>query len=458
MLVQLIPRFAIGALICSVSLIISARAAAQGPADFIRRLDANGNGMLDPNEIEGRMGMFIQRMAENNPRIDTSRPIPINTLTEAIAERMGGGGPPGGGPPGGGGPQFGGRGGDRGGGGPQFGGGGPGGPGGPQRGGDRGGRGAPEQNPYEYRETKMEPLVPGFGEEDVFSPPLVFGAEADLFTLEVTDRDREEAARAFRSYDRNNDGKISSEEMGRSRYGADLPMYDKNRDGIITLNEMEYRYARRRVENTQETAGNQRRREDQGRKEEEEKQFGYEWGDRKSYRKTPLVERLPDGLPDWFSRDDADADGQVAMLEFSTDWSDSVIADFNQFDLSRDGLITPGECLRAVENGAVRGAVSSTSSGSSSSGDSSSSTDRPSGGTAPSATASTGEAGGAAAGGLDARYYEYFKKVVAKYDTSNDGVLTANEWASMSKDPSEADVDGDGRITVEEYARWTLKK
>ena len=293
--------------------------------------------------------------------------------------------------------------------------------------------------------------MPGFGEEDVFSPPLVFGAEAELFTVEITDRDRAEAARAFRSYDRNNNGKITSDEMRRSRYGADLPMYDKNRDGIITMNEMEYRYARRRVENLQTTASKPKRKEDKSRKgEEDAEQFGYQWGDRKSYRRSPLVERLPDGLPDWFTRDDADGDGQVAMLEFSTDWTDSVMGEFNQFDSSRDGLITPRECLKAIENGAVRG-------GSYDSSSSSSSDDSSSGGTdASGSSSSSSEAGGLSS--IDPKYVDYFKKVVAKYDSSNDGVLTANEWSVMSKNPAAADSDGDGRITLEEYVRWSLKK
>ncbi len=463
----ILRRLAVCTLIFGVAFVATTRAIAQGPADFIARLDANGNGMLDPNEVEGRMGMFVQRIAAGNPNIDTSRPIPISTLTEAMSQRMGGGGPggrggdrggPGGGPqfggrggPSGGGPQFGGR----GGGGPQFGG--RGGPGGaPQRGGDRGGRGAPQPNPYEYRETELEPLVPGFGEEDVFTPPLVFGAEAELFTIEVTDRDRQEAARAFRSYDRNNDGKITSEEMRRSRYGADLPMYDKNRDGIITMNEMEYRYARRRVENVQETANNQQRRDDRRRNdEEEEQQFGYQWGERRSYRKAPIVERLPEGLPEWFGRDDADQDGQIAMMEFSTDWSDSVMADFNQFDLSRDGLITPRECLKAVENGAVRGAAPSSDSASddSSSGSSIASRDSSSG-----SAASSGGSTEEAPSGIDPKYFNFAKGMIAKYDANNDGALTANEWANMSRDPSASDVDGDGRITAEELARGLMKR
>ena len=62
-------------------------AVAQGPTDFLRRVDENGNGMIDPSEMEGRMGSFIRRMAENNPRIDLSRPIPIDRLSSEF-DRM----------------------------------------------------------------------------------------------------------------------------------------------------------------------------------------------------------------------------------------------------------------------------------------------------------------------------------------------------------------------------------
>ena len=55
---------------------------------------------------------------------------------------------------------------------------------------------------------------------------------------------------------------------------------------------------------------------------------------RKSYRVKTVTERLPKGLPEWFARSDADADGQVAMAEFATSWSDAVLKDFAQFDLA----------------------------------------------------------------------------------------------------------------------------
>jgi uncharacterized HAD superfamily protein len=36
--------------------------------------------------------------------------------------------------------------------------------------------------------------------------------------------------------------------------------------------------------------------------------------------------------------------------------------------------------------------------------------------------------------------------------------LTPNEWASMSKDPTPADTDRNGRITLEEFARWQMQR
>jgi hypothetical protein len=167
-------------------------------------------------------------------------------------------------------------------------------------------------------------------------------------------------------------------------------------------------------------------------------------------------------MPEWFARDDADGDGQVAMKEFSVSWTDAVLAEFNQFDINRDGLITPQECLAAKNQGAVRG-------GSIGGGPPSSSA--PAGGmavavaseaaaAAPDVPAASAPASGAppAAAKVDPRYYEYFKKVVIKYDTNNDGELTSNEWASMSKNPEAADTDRNGRITIEEYARWQMHR
>lgn len=70
-------------------------------------------------------------------------------------------------------------------------------------------------------------------------------------------------------------------------------------------------------------------------------------GDRKSYRTLTAVERLPKGLPDWFARNDADADGQIQMSEYTTSWTDAKAEEFAKYDLNGDGFITVSECLKA---------------------------------------------------------------------------------------------------------------
>lgn len=454
-------------------------ATAQGPTDFLRRIDENGNGMIDPQELEGRMGGFIRRMAENNPRLDLSRPIPLDRLTEEFGRmreersRSSGGGPPGGGPPGGMSPW---------GGGPPggmmpWGGGPPGGTspwgGGGRSSGDRGGgdRGStPGQQGSSYgpRTTTVKPLVPAFGVETVSTPPPGFGAEGELFTIVITEDDRREAERAFRYYDRNHDGKVDAEEMRNNRYGTDLPMYDRNRDGVITMSEMEYRYARLRMENVQDSRnrggerreGDRRRGGDANERDGDDRAGDGEVAEVRSYRRSSPLERLPAGLPDWFARDDADSDGQIAMHEFSTAWTDAVLAEFLQFDLNGDGLITPTECLAAKDNGAVRGGSIGISSGATPATTVAVASPAAADSGADNSAAATESSATPAASDLkiDARYMEYFRKVLAKYDANTDGELTANEWASMSKDPTPADTDGNGRITLEEFARWQVQR
>jgi Ca2+-binding EF-hand superfamily protein len=450
--------------------------------------------MLEPEELEGSR---LRDMLRGNPQFDLSRPIPVDRLVSEAnrmwGQRTGGGdsgrGRPsfggGGGPWGGGGPPFGGGGPPFGGGGPPFGGGGPPfGGGGPPFGGDwrgrdsgRDSRGGEDSSPYRPRETKVEPLVPGFGVASMSTAPPGFGAEADLFSIPVTEEDRREAEDAFRRYDRNRNGKIDADEI---RSGSDLPMFDRNRDGSITMKEMEYRYAYRRIENQREdrarsgSSGNARRDDERRRDgdrrsggDEEEQAGSTDAGsaERKSYRRKPPLERLPEGIPDWFPRDDADGDGQIAMSEFSASWTDGVLAEFNQFDLNRDGLITPSECMAAKNQGAVRGgsigATVAAPSATAAPPDAGASTARSAASGAPASSVPAG--GGSAAVGarpadIDARSYEFFKQVVIKADTNNDGELTANEWVNMSKNPEAADADKNGRITVEEYARWKLQR
>ena len=63
-------------------------------------------------------------------------------------------------------------------------------------------------------------------------------------------------------------------------------------------------------------------------------------------------ERLASGLPEWFLRRDADGDGQVTMAEYASDWTPALAAEFNGYDLNRDGVITAAECLKVDKRSA----------------------------------------------------------------------------------------------------------
>ncbi|MBI2481311.1 MAG: hypothetical protein HYV60_22515 [Planctomycetia bacterium] len=408
---------------------------------MLRRFDQNGNGMIDPAEAQGPASFFLQRIASEVPSIDLAKPIPIDKLSQAM-ERMR-----------------------------------------QQResgGGDNNNSG---RGPSGSAATVIEPLVPGFGVDELLPPAPGFGAAAELFTVKTTDADKREADERFRRYDSNGDGILDKAELARGRWSEDPLTFDRNHDGKLTLSEMAVRYAQRRVVEeksratqtaSRSTAPTANRGGDRasrggfgggigGGGGEEGRSFfsRRDAGDggeravaaaspsssteavetRKSYRVKTVTERLPKGLPDWFARSDANADGQVAMAEFATAWSDSVLSEFRQFDQNRDGMITASEALNAVNNGAVRGSTSS-----------------PSPTTTVSSTSTTASASTGEALKIDPRYVAYYQKLLSKYDTNGDGALVAGEYKAMSKDPSAADSDGDGRISVNELAAWSMKK
>ncbi len=529
-----------------------------GPGGFVARMDTNGNGMLDPEESQGPARMFLDRIA-GEAKLDLSRPIPLDDITKAFDEmrnrrmqEMGG---------------------ERG------------------RGrGEEGGNGR-DGGGSEGSGAEVEPLVPGFGEPDLFGPVPGFGDIGERFAVSIEEEDRQEALRTMGRSDTNQDGVLDGDEIRNGRWGGDPLQTDRNRDGKLTLNELALRYAMRRSEesgtstprsrntnrgstarsngnNGEATAANdgQNRmvemifqRYDSNRsgalEREEWSSFrsdpsGYDTnkdgkitrdefaagmagrlgggrgrgsgGDeqggwfarreggpggegggeapaapgktatpssgRKSYRMATPAERLAaiEDLPEWFSRSDSDGDGQVRMSEYASSWSDDVVADFNQFDLNGDGIITPKECMQAKEGGAFQGMASggggggggfaSRSDGRGSDGgrrgdrrppssredrgERSGSDSRESESTAATVSAeSPASSGGAAASGsaapagnLSAKYVKYAVGMITKHDSNKDGTLQADEWGSMSSDISAADADKDGRITPQELA------
>jgi Ca2+-binding EF-hand superfamily protein len=491
-------------------------------------MDANGNGMLEPDEMQGRARMMLERMA-GDAELDLSRPIPLATIERAFNDmrerRAGEGGDP----------RF------RGGGG--------------EEGGGRGGS----------RQAEPEPLVAGFGEVDLFDPVPGFGAEGERYAVKIDAEDREEALRTLTRYDNNKDGLLDGDEIRNARWSDDPLSTDRNRDGKLTLTELALRYAMRRAQRDGESgdnaqasgnrSGNNRSArsggqsaprgnssEDENRNRWAEMLFGRfdrdgnnvlegdelsefrgserfdanqdgkitrdeigqamsnmrgrggggpggeqggrsnffarredggerQEGDgggaapsasgRKSYRRTTAADRLADleGLPEWFARSDADQDGQIRMAEYGSSWSDELVADFMQFDLNGDGIITPQECLDASEKGAVQGVTSGAGSSSRGGGFGSRGRERSAerrpdtaAGAEAAASSAAASTAPAAAGNVSDRYVKFAVGVIKKYDKNGDGVLTEDEWKSMPDDRSQADTDQDGRLTPVELA------
>jgi hypothetical protein len=487
-----------------------------GGGDFLRRIDANGNGMIDPEEAEGRAGGFLRRMAEGNAEIDFSQPVPLEKLEQSMAaarERwsMGSGGPP--------------RSEDG--------------------GGERRDSGASSSSNNSNSTNKTpERLVPGFGEEVAAAEVPGFGLMTKaLAVVKITDADRQEAQRRMGWFDRNNDGVLDGDEFEQAR-GRGYDEYDSNKDNKLTIDELAMRYAKRRAEEeasakaaavASSSSSSSSTRRDEGSRSSKPSTSSAarvtKSSATKPYRIASADERLAKkGLPSWFLDKDDNGDGQVAMAEYGESWTDSSLAEFAKFDLNSDGVITPAECLRAGKLSGAALASSRSGYGSrSSSGYGSSS--RPSSGygsrtevskaeppkTPPlssdsttrssddeeegdddesrdeeSSTASvdsnrggsesstdratdSGSSGVTSAQiqtsstppkpapltenvAIDPRYMSYAQGRIKQVDANGDGILQPDEWIKMTKAPNGADTNGDKQITPDELALFFQKQ
>ncbi len=374
------------------------------PADMLKRFDRNGNNMIDPEEAQGPAQFFLQRLAQNNPKIDLKKPVPIDQLTSEM-ERMRGGG------------------------------------------GDSSG-----QSSSASKEPEL--LVPDFRLASEPLPIEGFGSGSSLFNVKVEERDLKEAEDRLKRYDSDKDGVLSEAELKAGRWSDDPMQYDRNRDGKLNKSEMAVRYANRRVQDqNQKSAGNDSR----GRSGNDPRGWNRSdnnpqdapavvdrFGDAKSYRSTVSATDKVSGLPDFFARSDANADGQVLMNEFSSSWNQETLDEFLKWDLNRDGIILPQECVNALAAGArVGGATASASASTAGTGSTASTASK-------SPTSSTPSP-------LGGSQLDWAKRQIGKYDLNADGQLTANEWEKMIIKPTGADGNGDGVITADEYAAFRAK-
>lgn len=165
------------------------------------------------------------------------------------------------------------------------------------------------------------------------------------------------ATSLIKQHDRNKNGVLEKDEWGdlKSEHRA----ADANNDSVITVDELALKLQAYST-STASSSGSSSSRSSDSKSGESKSRWGSSWGSRgssstaakpgekKDYRFQTAAERLPKGLPDWFLRQDADADGQVAMVEYATSWTESTAAEFQKYDLDGDGFITPDECLESM--------------------------------------------------------------------------------------------------------------
>jgi Ca2+-binding EF-hand superfamily protein len=284
-------------------------------------MDANGNGVLEPGEIPEERRRMLGFMAER-AGFDPEKPIRLGQVRESLIRRYTGEG--------------------------------------------GGSRDESREGDKDDASDKPEPLVPGFGVEQEIPRVPAFGERVGYASLisggassngsssrssSNRDPEREERIRRFADamfyrYDRNQSGVLEREEWGEMRVAQGA---DRNNDGKITKEELTARLA--------EYSGRRSRGEDGGSSGPGSSSVSSSSSDsgstvsgrEKSYRFSTATEPLPD----WLARYDANGDGQVAMAEYSSSWTDAKAREFLNYDRNGDGLITRREAVDGPAEGGV---------------------------------------------------------------------------------------------------------
>ncbi len=321
-----------------------------GLRESLERLDRNQNGLIDPNEITPLARPYLERIAEKR-RLQLDKPQEIATYQEAarVYHALSNGV-------------------------------------------------AGIEVDVESKSTMQpfgpardKPLIPDFGLAEVKYPY----AQVDL----------DEADRSLRRYDFNRDGFVDRSEAAQSEWTHNDPFsMDLDKDDRLSRMEMAQRYARRRIlsgaaeELVQKSKrlGNGIRPSVQAQSNSDDSRWWRSGGS--SYWLTSSIlgrfdtnrdnrldaaeakslgvpmgsidldrngelsrdelyeflklrqEQAGDetvGLPGWFYELDEDRDGQIAMAEFATDWTNEKLEEFRLLDSNDDGLLTAAEVAQS---------------------------------------------------------------------------------------------------------------
>ena len=403
------------------------------PAAMLSRLDANGNGSIDPDEMQGPARFMLDRMGRDNPEIAAamaaSKPISLSKITKTIEKMRG----------------------ER-----------------SDSGGSSNGNSSPGSSSSTSKPKEPEPLVPGFGSKKEQSPILGFGVDgSQAAAVKIEESDLKEAAERMQRYDTNKDGILDEKEIKDGRWSDNPLQFDRNGDKKLTTQELAVRYAKRRMAELAEKSGkqassssnrNDRRRDGESRSKDQELPVS-PWSKQASYKVAPRSGSTAkvQGLPEWFASSDANHDGQVMMHEFASNWDDATLKEFGRFDTNGDGTITTLETLAAVKKGVLRGSSPASSSGSSSGPTVSSGSVAISSPTAPSAPVAVIDRSDIPAD-ADKRWVDFAALQIKKSDKDNNGRLTPDEWSASAGDFGAVDKNGDGSISLGEVYNFRKKK
>ncbi len=285
--------------------------------EMLKRLDTNGDGMLDENELSSGPGRFMVDRIFGQLGIQPTYPIAIADLKQAMEKAYQAGGP----------------------GGPQGGRGGRGSQGGR---GQRGPRNMPPGSAVANSPNSAGgPTAMGFGAPGDTAKPTA--ASAATASPGGADQIRALAEAIVKKYDKNGDSRLDKDEWpATGRWGT---FADANRSGGASVGVPELiPYLTDLSRNGKLTSLDPpdglvaSAASDPARPARP-----------KSGRFLTGKERLPAGLPDWFLKS-ADDDGQVTMAELADNWApEEVVAKFAQYDLNHDGIITVAECLKVLK-------------------------------------------------------------------------------------------------------------